>query len=84
MEMQVVGIEVSSFKPKDESERVSFIKIHAVREKQGVEGMAVINFNTSDDKMKQFGQLQPGTRVDAEYNEYGKVSEYKILPATKA
>jgi len=82
--MKIVGLERSSFKPKDEDARVSFIRVHAVREKAGVEGMAVQTFNTSDDKMKQFGQLQPGMMVDAEYNEYGKVAEYKILAAAKA
>jgi len=79
MKMQVVGLERTSFKPKDEEARVSFIRVHIAREKEGVEGMSVSTFNTSDDKMKQFGQLVPGMHIDAEYNEYGKVGEYKIL-----
>ena len=79
MRFKVVGLERTSFKPKDEDARVAFVRVHAVVEQQGVEGMAVKTFNTSDDKMKQFGMLQPGTEIDGEYNEYGKIASYKIL-----
>ena len=84
MEMQVVGLERTSFKPKNEDERVSFIRVHAVREKAGVEGMETMTFNTSEDKMKQFGTLAPGMHINAEYNQYGKVGEYQILATPKS
>lgn len=72
---QIIGIEKTSFRPRDSDREFAGVRLHCTYEKEKVDGMAVesVYCNSSVD----VSGLSVGDLCEIFYNKFGKVSEVR-------
>lgn len=72
---QIIGIEKTSFKPRDSEREITGVRLHCTYDKPNCDGMAVEAFycNSSVDTEG----LSVGDLCEIFYNRYGKVSQVR-------